>query len=164
MSSELWRRFVFLLVYECINRCTVYMFVRQTGSFRTYMRSGSSSSGWKMCNKLLWLIYTFRYSPKQTHIHALFQDKWALLWEWLFPVSHMIWWYEAYYRFSRPILFYQLIVAWWTCENGPFLTPYWRHQSLGYLKKICMPVVNIYWCPWTVKGFKIQLLMLNFKC
>ena len=35
------------------------------------------------------------------------------------------------------------------------LTPFWRHQSLGYLKKIWMPVVNIHWCPWTLKGFNI---------
>ena len=35
------------------------------------------------------------------------------------------------------------------------LTPYWHHQSLGYLKKIWMPVVNIHWCPWTLKGFNI---------
>ena len=43
------------------------------------------------------------------------------------------------------------------------LTPYWRHQSLGYLKKIWMPVVNIHWCPWTLKDFNIQLLMLIIK-
>ena len=49
----------------------------------------------------------------------------------------------------------KLIVARWTCQNGPFLTPYWCHQSLGYLKKICMPVVNIQWCPWTLKGLNI---------
>ena len=35
------------------------------------------------------------------------------------------------------------------------LTPYWRHQSLGYLKKIWMPVVNIHWCSWTLKGINI---------
>ena len=52
----------------------------------------------------------------------------------------------------------------WTCENGPFFTPYWRHQSLGYLKKIWMPVVNINWCPWNRKGCNIQLLMLIVKC
>ena len=45
-----------------------------------------------------------------------------------------------------------------------FFTPYWRHQSLGYLKKIWMPVVNIIWCPWAIKGFSIQLLMLIIKC
>ena len=40
----------------------------------------------------------------------------------------------------------------WTCENGPFLTPYWCHQSLGYLNKIWMPVVNIHCWSWTLKG------------
>ena len=35
------------------------------------------------------------------------------------------------------------------------LTPYWRHQSLGYLKKIWMPVVNIHWCSWTPEGFDV---------
>ena len=35
------------------------------------------------------------------------------------------------------------------------LTPYWCHQSLGYLKKIWIPVVNIQWCPWTFKGLNI---------
>ena len=48
-----------------------------------------------------------------------------------------------------------LIVAERTCENGPFLTPYWRHQSLGYLKKSWMLIVNNHWCPWTLKGFNI---------
>ena len=49
----------------------------------------------------------------------------------------------------------KLIVARWTCENGPFLTLYWCHQSLGYLRKIWMPVVNIHWCLWTLKGLNI---------
>ena len=49
------------------------------------------------------------------------------------------------------------MLAWGTCENGPCFTPYWRHQSLSYLKKIWMPVSNINWCPWTFKGFNIQL-------
>ena len=40
-------------------------------------------------------------------------------------------------------------------ENGPFLTPYWCHQILGYLKKIWMPVVNIQCCPWTLEGLNI---------
>ena len=40
----------------------------------------------------------------------------------------------------------------YSCENGSFLTPYWYHQSLGYLKKIWMTVLNIQWCPWTLKG------------
>ena len=44
------------------------------------------------------------------------------------------------------------------------LTPYWCHESLGYLKKIWMPVVNIRWCPWTLKGLNIWLLMLIIKC
>ena len=44
------------------------------------------------------------------------------------------------------------------------LTAYWRHQSFGYLKKIRMPVVNIHWCPWTLKSFNIQLLMSIIKC
>ena len=40
---------------------------------------------------------------------------------------------------------------------GRFLTPYWRHKSIVYLKKIWMPVVNFHWCPWTLKVFNIQL-------
>ena len=51
--------------------------------------------------------------------------------------------------------FLELIVARWICENGPFLTPYRCHQNLGYLKKNWMPVVNIHWCPWTLKGLNI---------
>ena len=52
----------------------------------------------------------------------------------------------------------------WPGGLGPFLIPYWRHQSLGYLKKIWMPVVNISWCQWTLRGFNIQILMLIIKC
>ena len=49
-------------------------------------------------------------------------------------------------------------------KMGHFFTPYWRHPSLGYLKKIWMPVVNINWCPWTLKGFNIKLLMSIIEC
>ena len=49
-------------------------------------------------------------------------------------------------------------------QKWAILTPYWRHQSHGYLKEIWMPVVNIHWCPRTLKGFNIQLLMLIIKC
>ena len=49
-------------------------------------------------------------------------------------------------------------------QKWAILTPYWFHQSLGYLKKIWMPVVNIHWCPWTLKFLNIKLLMLIIKC
>ena len=42
---------------------------------------------------------------------------------------------------------------------------FWHHtDSLGYLKKIWIPVVNIQWCPWTLKGLNIELLTSIIEC